>query len=308
MIPFFIFLTYSILSQSVHVIITFEGRLWQQEIRELLTKNSTCSSNDVDFVWRQNPGAVSLPTDFGVVRFTFTSTLSVFESYKECIHREIPSVRRIDIDSLPDTRNMQSTGLFGDSETDNQGEIKSNSKSCRFDVHFRVIRPFKDNEIKNNGRNLLYKAPDKFIPASIATPLHSRGYYGQGVNVAIFDSGMVDPHPHFKHVRERTDWTTDKTIDDNVGHGSFVAGVVAGTSQECPGIAPESNLFIFRVFSTSQQSYTSWFLDAFNYALFLEIDVINFSIGGPDSKDSPFTDKINELSANGIIVISAVGE
>jgi membrane-bound transcription factor site-1 protease len=83
--------------------------------------------------------------------------------------------------------------------------------------------------------------------------------------------------------------------------------VIAGTSPDCPGIAPESNIFIFRVFSSSQQSFTSWFLDAFNYALFLEIDIINFSIGGPDYGDTPFTDKIRELSANGIIVVSAVG-
>ena len=29
-------------------------------------------------------------------------------------------------------------------------------------------------------------------------------------------------------------------------------------------------------------SYTSWFLDAFNYALYKDIDVLNLSIGGPD--------------------------
>ena len=40
-------------------------------------------------------------------------------------------------------------------------------------------------------------------------------------------------------------------------------------------------------------SYTSWFLDAFNYALFLGVDVINLSIGGPDFKDQPFVDKVS---------------
>ena len=28
-----------------------------------------------------------------------------------------------------------------------------------------------------------------------------------------------------------------------------------------------------------------WFLDAFNYALYLEIKVLNLSIGGPDNTD-----------------------
>lgn len=54
-------------------------------------------------------------------------------------------------------------------------------------------------------------------------------------------------------------------------------------------------------------SYTSWFLDAFNYAIHSNIDVLNLSIGGPDFLDKPFVEKVWELSANNIIVISAIG-
>lgn len=54
-------------------------------------------------------------------------------------------------------------------------------------------------------------------------------------------------------------------------------------------------------------SYTSWFLDAFNHALRAGIDVLNLSIGGPDFMDKPFVEKVWELSANGIIVVSAIG-
>ena len=39
-------------------------------------------------------------------------------------------------------------------------------------------------------------------------------------------------------------------------------------------------------------SYTSWFLDAFNYAILKKIDVLNLSIGGPDFMDKPFVDKV----------------
>ncbi|KAL0485150.1 hypothetical protein AKO1_004366, partial [Acrasis kona] len=37
------------------------------------------------------------------------------------------------------------------------------------------------------------------------------------------------------------------------------------------------------------------------------IHVLNLSIGGPDYMDMPFVDKVRELSANGIIVVSAIG-
>ena len=38
-------------------------------------------------------------------------------------------------------------------------------------------------------------------------------------------------------------------------------------------------------------SYTSWFLDAFNYAIATEMNVVNLSIGGPDYLDQPFVEK-----------------
>ena len=43
---------------------------------------------------------------------------------------------------------------------------------------------------------------------------------------------------------------------------------------------------------SSQVSYTSWFLDAFNYAILKKINVLNLSIGGPDFLDQPFVDKV----------------
>ena len=57
-----------------------------------------------------------------------------------------------------------------------------------------------------------------------------------------------------------------------------------------------------------QVSYTSWFLDAFNYAIMKKIHVLNLSIGGPDFMDQPFVDKVWELTANNIIMVSAIGK
>ena len=37
---------------------------------------------------------------------------------------------------------------------------------------------------------------------------------GSGVKVAVFDTGLSEKHPHFKNVKERTNWTNEKTLDD----------------------------------------------------------------------------------------------
>lgn len=110
-------------------------------------------------------------------------------------------------------------------------------------------------------------------------------------------------------------------IITGLGHGTFVAGVIA-SSKECLGFAPDADLYIFRVFTNNQVissllsvtlpscrmtpsliwipsiqvSYTSWFLDAFNYAILKKINVLNLSIGGPDFMDHPFVDKVPILS------------
>ena len=45
-------------------------------------------------------------------------------------------------------------------------------------------------------------------------------------------------------------------MEDHLGHGTFVAGVIASSS-ECLGFAPDSELFIFRVFTNNQvHTYT----------------------------------------------------
>ena len=82
-----------------------------------------------------------------------------------------------------------------------------------------------------------------------------------------------------------------------------ILGVIA-SSAECLGFAPDAELHIFRVFTKKQVSYTSWFLDAFNYAIMKRIHVLNLSIGGPDFKDLPFVEKVWELTANNVIMIS----
>lgn len=149
------------------------------------------------------------------------------------------------------------------------------------------------------------------VPRQITTMLKADGLWsmsitGKGIRVAVFDTGLTKDHPHFKRVKERTNWTNEKSLDDGVSHGTFVAGVIA-SSKECLGFAPDAELHIYRVFTNNQVSYTSWFLDAFNYAILKKIHVLNLSIGGPDFLDHPFVDKVLELTANKVIMVSAIG-
>lgn len=68
----------------------------------------------------------------------------------------------------------------------------------------------------------------------------------------MFDTGLRETHPHIKHLDERTNWTFEPTLADELGHGTFVAGVIGGSGAECPGLAPEARIHTFKVFTNDQ--------------------------------------------------------
>lgn len=102
-------------------------------------------------------------------------------------------------------------------------------------------------------------------------------------------------------------FTDDADCEDSTGHGTFMASIISGTAENCAGIAPEASVYMLKVFEDSENSYTSWFLEAFNYALMANIKILSLSTGGIDFSDTPFVVKIKELVEAGIIIVSAAG-
>lgn len=143
---------------------------------------------------------------------------------------------------------------------------------------------------------------------------HNRDIKGKGIKVAIFDSGLSEAYSRgseqseseFLRVKQIVNFSHDKSSQDAPGHGTFITGVVGSLNKECPGIAPEAEVYVLKLFA-DRVSYTSWFLDAFNFVLQNGIDIVNLSNGSSDFLDIPFIEKINELTANGVIIVSAIG-
>ena len=156
------------------------------------------------------------------------------------------------------------------------------------------------------NRKMFRAIPKQIIDQLNVRYLWDRQVTGAGVNMAIFDTGLESDHPHFKNIVEIINWTEEKSADDKIGHGTFVCGLVA-SNKDCLGLAPDLNVYIFKVFTDNQVSYTSWFLDAFNYAILKKIDVLNLSIGGPDFMDTQFVNKVWELTSSGVVMVSGIG-
>ena len=269
---------------------------------------------EFEVIDRVNPGSL-FDSDFELIRTDSDNVMKSVEN-SDLIkaarqQRQFTrSLNFVDEEKTRDTADPPCT----ESEESESDEYKKNK------VHLpsenRVFRRRSTNSV--SGSEFWY-GPERFksrkllrtVSKPITSELHAEslwnaGKKGQGVKVAVFDTGLPLKHPHFKNIKDRTNWTNEPTLEDGLGHGTFVAGVIASNA-ECLGLAPEADLHIYRVFTNKQVSYTSWFLDAFNYAILKKINVLNLSIGGPDFMDVPFVDKVWELSANNIIMVSAIG-
>ncbi|XP_011504283.1 PREDICTED: membrane-bound transcription factor site-1 protease [Ceratosolen solmsi marchali] len=273
-------------------IVTFNG-YYKKETRKNYIKAAFSSSgiNDWKIISRDNL-ASKYPSDFDIVQIKEASKQNGIDALKG--H---PSIQRITSQKL-----VHRTLKYLKSDKD---ELLPEYKSFRRKINNNK-KMFWHQSKQYKSRKLLRATPRQITNILQAETLWKLGVTGKGVKVAIFDTGLAASHPHFKKIKERTNWTNEKTLEDGLGHGTFVAGVIA-SSQECLGFAPDADLYIFRVFTNAQVSYTSWFLDAFNYAILAKITVLNLSIGGPDFMDHPFVDKVWELTANGVIMVSAIG-
>lgn len=272
--------------KSDHYIITFKDRFKWQTRKNYIEKyvlNHLNKNEDVFEIVDRNQYFRQYPSDFDLIKLISNNTQKILSHLKT--H---PAIKRI-------TAERQFNNILLNF---NQTDLKCSFNSR--EIKFNNELPF------SNSRKLFRAIPRQITSILHADYLWNQGITGAGIKVAIFDTGLPKNHPHFKKVKERTNWTNEKSLDDKLGHGTFVAGLIA-SSKECLGFAPDAQLHIYRVFTSNQVSYTSWFLDAFNYAIIKKINVLNLSIGGPDFTDHPFVEKVWELTANNIIMISAIG-
>ena len=139
-------------------------------------------------------------------------------------------------------------------------------------------------------------------------------YRGKGVKVAIIDSGCDVNHVSLKDnivaVRNFTteDMKNPNIVTDRVGHGTHVAGIIAadGKNNSIVGVAPEAELYILKAIDQTGSGKLSWVVNAINYAVNLDVDIISMSLGMGVSDDK-LERAVNNSVKNGISIVCAAG-
>lgn len=131
---------------------------------------------------------------------------------------------------------------------------------------------------------------------------------GQGVRVAVVDSGIDTEHPDLKgKVRESVEAVVEdgkvnfqpSTSGDQAGHGTACAGIITS-------IAPAVELYSVKVLGPNASGSGEMFMGGLDYAIKQKFQVINLSLG-TTKRDyfAPLHDLLDRAYHAGCIIVAA---
>jgi serine protease AprX len=153
------------------------------------------------------------------------------------------------------------------------------------------------------------------------------GYAGAGIGIAIIDSGIASWHDDLTESGAAGSQRVDRFVDfvngratpyDDYGHGTHVAGIVAGNGFDSDGaragIAPESRLVVLKVLDSTGFGRISNVIAALDYVVSHKDEfntrIVNLSIGAGVFES--FNSDLLTLAARravdeGLIVVASAG-
>jgi subtilisin family serine protease len=175
------------------------------------------------------------------------------------------------------------------------------------------------------------------IPYLKIDKLHEEGITGEGVKVAVLDTGIDYKHPDLKDVykggydfvdndndpMETTyqDWENSNQPEINpftgsayyTSHGTHVSGTIAGQNKNdsevsVVGVAPDADLYVYRVLGPYGSGTTEAVIAGIEKAVEDGMDVMNLSLGATiNDPYYPTSTAINYAVLNGVTAVVSAG-
>ncbi|MGQ9567566.1 MAG: S8 family peptidase [Anaerolineae bacterium] len=154
---------------------------------------------------------------------------------------------------------------------------------------------------------------DVSVPLIRAPYVWEAGYRGRGIRVGVVDTGIDREHPDFAgRILAGKSFVGGDFQDDN-GHGTHVAGILAGSGAASggryEGVAPEALLYVAKVLRADGSGLMSHVMAGVEWAVDQGAQVINLSLGGIGPCNG--TDALSELCdaavEQGVVVCVAAG-
>ena len=130
------------------------------------------------------------------------------------------------------------------------------------------------------------------------------------VKVGIIDTGIANKHPDLLvNVKGGVNTINlKKSWNDDNGHGSHVAGIVAALNNTIGvvGVGPAADLYAIKVLNAAGSGYLSDVIEGIQWAVVNGMQVVNMSLGTGSDIQS-FHDAVIAAKNAGIVVVAAAG-
>jgi subtilisin len=141
-------------------------------------------------------------------------------------------------------------------------------------------------------------------------------FSGQGVGVAILDTGLDLGHPDFtgRNITSQS-FIAGQQVQDGHGHGTHCTGTACGPQRpgQLPryGIAYDANIFIGKVLSDQGSGVDGGILAGINWAIANKCAIVSMSLGAPTIPGQTFSQVFETVAqralAQGTLIIAAAG-
>lgn len=129
------------------------------------------------------------------------------------------------------------------------------------------------------------------------------------VDIAIIDTGVQKTHPDL-NVFKQVNFTNEKIIDDQNGHGTHVAGIAAALDNKAGvvGVAPGARIWSVKVLDKNGAGYMSDIIEGIDYVTknASSIEVANMSLGC-ECVSAALNSALTKSIAAGVVYAVAAG-
>lgn len=161
--------------------------------------------------------------------------------------------------------------------------------------------------VSNKGRGTAQTMDWGYVTTKVY-PRYKGIYTGNNVKVALLDTGIANHEDLPTPYRWRDFIAGNVSNYDDHGHGSFIAGIIAGKDNTVGyiGVAPDVDLYVGKVLDFTNFGYIDDFVAGIDWAISQDVDIINFSIVAYDD-DPLLLNATRSAYDAGIIIVAPSG-
>lgn len=130
---------------------------------------------------------------------------------------------------------------------------------------------------------------------------------GQGIRVAVLDTGISGSHPDLQ-LAGSYNTISNRPVKDLNGHGTHVAGTIAALNNTfgLVGASPRVELYAVKSFDKTGSAYTSDIVEGLDWCIRHNMNVINMSFG-MEKNSTTIRELIRRANRKGIVLVASAG-